>query len=286
MQRSAPGANTRSRKTRQQDTRRRPANNQQNTTMGTLNGPVGPLAWSPMTTEYQEKFLPPQRYKTIITTSGMKEPYHSLKGTSADIRTLRSCFVDQNCRKIPPQAPQPPQPLKDYRKRASSVTRPPVCTMAPQMPPKQDFVTVYQSDFQPWVVSKLKPHRLKDNFNIKHGIVALDYPHEQERRSTANSTGVPQDVSHPVQPRPSQVEPPEPRAASFQPKAASHINKERLDKSSDFFDKFQSWSLETKFYGQPKEPGQPEHHWFVQMTHKSHSTKPILPSVQTSMNSA
>ncbi|XP_022053730.1 uncharacterized protein LOC110953844 [Acanthochromis polyacanthus] len=285
MQRSAQGANTLSKKTRQQNTRCRPANNRQDTTMGPINGPVRPLAWAPMTTEYQEKFLPPQwKTKTIVTTSRIKDPYHPLRGTNADIGTLRSSFKVQNCRKIPPQPPQLSEPPKDCRRRVTSITCPSMRTIVPWMPPKQNFVSSYQSDFQPWVVNKLKPYRPKDNFSIKSGIVALDEPHEQEKRSTANSTDVPQEVSHSVHPRPNQVQPLQLAAASFQPKAASHINREHLDESSDFFDRFQSLSLETKFCGQPKKPGQPEDHRFDQMMHKSQGTKPILPSVQTSKN--
>lgn len=42
-----------------------------------------------MTTEYQERFLPPRCYTAFVSSSTQKDPYHPLKATGTDTTTFR-----------------------------------------------------------------------------------------------------------------------------------------------------------------------------------------------------
>ncbi|KAI9526135.1 hypothetical protein NQZ68_002683, partial [Dissostichus eleginoides] len=67
-------------------------------------------------TEYQERFLPPMSHKSFVTNSKQKGPYHPLKGTSAETKSLRKVYVTHKAVPLPPMALPPRPPLKDHRR--------------------------------------------------------------------------------------------------------------------------------------------------------------------------
>nr|XP_020480044.1 uncharacterized protein LOC109974267 [Monopterus albus] len=281
---------------------------QRSTQRASMRKHCGPR-WAPartsMTTEYQDRFLPPCCHMAVISTAKQKNPYHPLKGTSSDIATYRSYFVTKLV-KNPPKAPQPPVAPRAQRQ----------CSSAPHMQLKlrvEDYTSVYKHDFRAW---KTNMDRLSDSFNVNQGSVITDSPSQkgaaevevtsppalQRPRVFESMTSYRADyVAHPVQPRTSRDKPvhrdniallTEP-AASFTPKMAWDINQERTDGASEFFKHFKTQSPETKFHGQGKarvfSPAA-DHTEFISTTHadftplKWQRTEPILPSMQISQS--
>ncbi|XP_038550490.1 uncharacterized protein LOC119884092 [Micropterus salmoides] len=170
-----------------------------------------------MTTEYQERFLPPRCYTAIISTSMQRDPYHSLKGMSADMSTYtRSYYVDK-WMKTPPKASQPP---KDNQK-CTSAPHNPVRARANQMESKEeDYISVYKHDFRTWKVNMRRPYKLHDGLKVNQGLVVTNSEGCFQKKSVqveVNSKPVPQErepqhfesitsyrsdyVTHPLQPR-------------------------------------------------------------------------------------
>lgn len=150
---------------------------------------------------------------------------------------------------------------------------------------------------------------------VNQGLVAPNSPKGRSEKNSAhfadNSKSVPQVpepqpfesmtsyrsdyVTHPLQPRIRREKPAyKPRGLPFEPIASSRpkvawdTNEEVFD--TDFFQKFKTWSLETKFHGQgkAKESGPAaDHEKFLSTTHadytthKCQRTKPVLPSMQS-----
>ncbi|XP_031611881.1 uncharacterized protein LOC116332919 isoform X1 [Oreochromis aureus] len=222
-----------------------------------------PQTKASMTTEYQERFLPPTCYVAIVTTAAKKSPYHPLKGTSHEITSLRSFYIQQKWIKKPPKVPQPPEP--DYRRckgPLSAANHP-----ANQTPSRTDYMSIYQNDFKHWEGSKRQPIILKDSLTVKHGLGnMLALAKEPER--IANTTSYKSDyIPHPANPRPVKLKhsnqsskdlPLEPRLP-FKPKQPWSTH-QHLDKGSDFFEKFNSCSLETKFQGHTTDFSSPADH--------------------------
>ncbi|XP_018546206.1 stabilizer of axonemal microtubules 2 [Lates calcarifer] len=269
-----------------------------------------------MTTEYQERFLPPHCHTTVVSTSTQKNPYHQLKGTSANMTTFRSYYVTHKCIKNPPKAPQPSLPPKNHR-RCSSAPHDATRFVANQLASKvEDYTSVYKNDFRAWTTNKRQPYRLNDSLKVNQGLVVTngtskeDQSQKNSAQADANSKPVqkqePQPfesitsyrsdyITHPVQPRIRREKPvkqtnkglPLEPVASFGPKLAWHINQELFDGASDFFQQFKTWSLETKFHGQGKAKASSpaDDNPFVSTTHtdytphKCQRTKPILPCV-------
>ncbi|XP_029382809.1 stabilizer of axonemal microtubules 2 [Echeneis naucrates] len=264
-------------------------------------------------TEYQDRFLPPHCYLTIFTSTN-KNPYHSLKGTSADISTFK--YVTYKWMKTPTKVSQPALPPK-FQPRCSSAPNPHTRFVENQ----EDYTSVYKNDFQAWKANKRQPYRLQDSLKVNQGLVvpknASKETHSQRNsfRVDANCKPAPQEqepqpfesmtsyrcdyIPHQVQPRRHRMKPmnrnntalPSERAESFGPKLAYHKNQELLNEASKFFEQFKTWSLETNFHGQGKaKVSSPpaDRHGFLSITHADYTpheyqhTKPVLPSVQSS----
>ncbi|XP_033466304.1 stabilizer of axonemal microtubules 2 [Epinephelus lanceolatus] len=269
-----------------------------------------------MTTEYQERFLPPHCHKTVVTSATRKDPYHPLKGTSADTTTYRAFYVTRKWIKHPPKDPQPSLPPKDHR-RCSSDPHNPVCFAVNQTASNaEDYTSVYRNDFQAWNINKLQPYKLCDSLKVNQGLVVTNNvskegrPQKKSVQVAANSKPVPQVqepqpfdsvtsyrldyVTHPLQPRRRTEKPVyhtkgllSAPAMSLKPKVALDINQELFDQTSEIFQKFKTWSLETKFHGQGKtKEFSPPADDFLSTTHadytahKCERTKPFLPSMQ------
>ncbi|XP_059211425.1 stabilizer of axonemal microtubules 1-like [Centropristis striata] len=267
-----------------------------------------------MTTEYQQRFLPPHCSKAVVTSLTQKDPYHSLKGTSADMATFRSFYVTHKWIKHPPKAQQPFVPPQNHR-RCSSDQHNPERFVASQV----DYTSVYKNDFQAWKANKRQPFKLSDSLKVNQGLVVPNRIYKEGRSQKnsvqvpANSKPVPQEegphpiesvtsyrsdyITHPVQPRTLTKKPAYQTkgltlqaAVSLKPKAAWDIHQEPLDEASQLFQEFKAWSLDNKFLGQSKakESGPAaDHDDFLSTTHadytahKCQRTKPILPSMQT-----
>nr|XP_046237160.1 stabilizer of axonemal microtubules 2 [Scatophagus argus] len=273
-----------------------------------------------MSTEYQDKFLHPCCYKTVISTSTQKNPYHPLKATSNDVSTFKLCYVThKRIHKNPPKASQPSvQPKR--QQRCSSAPDNPAQSAASHTEPKEDaYMSVYQRDFQTWKVSKRQSHKLIDNLKVDQGLVVpLGGSKEgrAQKRSVqfaANSKAVPcvqnlkpfegitsyrsDFVCHPVQPgacrkkpahQPNKGLPLEP-AVYVSSEMTRGTNQEPLDEASELFQEFMTLSLENKFQGQDKakESSPPADHKVFSTTHadcmaqECKPTTPVLPSMQT-----
>uniref|UniRef100_A0A3B4TTM1 Stabilizer of axonemal microtubules 2 n=1 Tax=Seriola dumerili TaxID=41447 RepID=A0A3B4TTM1_SERDU len=316
-----PGRGVQPKAVRQQSTQHK--GGQQATAMRKLYGPQRAQTRASMTTEYQERFLPPRCHTTIVTTSTQKNPYHSLKGTSADMTTFRSFFVTHKWMKNPPKAPQPSLPPKGQR-RCSSAPHNHTCSVANQLESKVvDYTSVYKNDFQAWKANQRQPYRLHDNLKVDQGLVVTKSAHKgpSEKNSVqvdANSKPVEQEegpkpferttsyksdyITHPMPPRTCRKKPVNQsnkgllaeHTESFGPNLAWHMNQEVFNEASEFFQQFKTWSLETKFCGQGKaKVSSPPagHNVFLSTTHADYTphecqrTKPILPSVQNSEKS-
>ncbi|XP_030018535.1 stabilizer of axonemal microtubules 2 isoform X2 [Sphaeramia orbicularis] len=120
--------------------------------------PVAPRTYTgaSMTTEYQQKFLPPRRF----SASKSKAHYHPLKGSGADMSSSRSCIAAQKWIKYPP-AVTPKDPW-----RPTSYQYSPLHSMANQ---KEESISAYTYDFQPWKAEKRLPYRPMDNLKVNHG---------------------------------------------------------------------------------------------------------------------
>ncbi|XP_045921063.1 stabilizer of axonemal microtubules 2 isoform X1 [Micropterus dolomieu] len=267
-----------------------------------------------MTTEYQERFLPPRCYTAIISTSMQRDPYHSLKGMSADMSTYtRSYYVDK-WMKTPPKASQPP---KDNQK-CTSAPHNPVRARANQMESKEeDYISVYKHDFRTWKVNMRRPYKLHDGLKVNQGLIVTNSEGCFQKKSVqveVNSKPVPQErepqhfesitsyrsdyVTHPLQPRTGREKPvyqtnkrlPLEHGTPSGPNMAWDINHKVFDKASEFFEQFKTRSLETNFHGEGKakeSSPQAEHSEFLSTTHadyKAHKcqrTKPVLPPMHT-----
>ncbi|XP_071333762.1 stabilizer of axonemal microtubules 2-like [Trachinotus anak] len=276
------------------------------------------------TTEYQDRFLSPRCYTTIVTTSTQKNPYHPLKGTSADMTTFKSYYLTHKWMKNPPKAPQPSVPPKG-QERCSSAPHNHTRSVEKELASKvEDYTSVYKNDFQAWKATQRQPYRLHDNLKVNQGLVITESASKGRRAQEnsvqvdANSKPVPQEqdpkpiesttsyrsdyIVHPLQPLTRRQKPANQNnkdmltehTASLGPKLAWHINQELYNEASDFFQQFKTWSLETKFHGQGKAKvsGPPaDHNAFLSTTradytpHECQRTKPILPSVQNSEKS-
>ncbi|XP_031611882.1 uncharacterized protein LOC116332919 isoform X2 [Oreochromis aureus] len=176
---------------------------------------------------------------------------------------IRSFYIQQKWIKKPPKVPQPPEP--DYRRckgPLSAANHP-----ANQTPSRTDYMSIYQNDFKHWEGSKRQPIILKDSLTVKHGLGnMLALAKEPER--IANTTSYKSDyIPHPANPRPVKLKhsnqsskdlPLEPRLP-FKPKQPWSTH-QHLDKGSDFFEKFNSCSLETKFQGHTTDFSSPADH--------------------------
>ncbi|XP_069561318.1 uncharacterized protein [Brachyistius frenatus] len=272
-------------------------------------GSQRPQAHISMMTEYQDKFRPPKSYKAIISSSQQNDPYHPLKGMAADVIPLRSAYVTHTRTKSPPPVKAPSVPQKNYR-RCNSFSHKPTEFAAPPTSPLVDYTTVYQNDFRVWKEHRCQPYTVKDCLKVHQGLLPPGTTQTEKKYVEANPKLFAKEekpkpmegltsyrlnyVPHPVQPRPrrmkpthntSRVLPLEPM--SLRPKIAWDMKKTHLDEASEFFEKFHSWSLETKFHCQAKECSPPFDHKIAStihsncLAHKCQGTKPFLPSMQT-----
>ncbi|XP_070786333.1 stabilizer of axonemal microtubules 2 [Enoplosus armatus] len=279
------------------------------------------LSGSQMTTEYQERFLHPRCYTTLILTPTQKDPYHPLRGASADTTTFRSYYIAHKGIK---KAPQPPMPPKSHQ-RCSSAPHNPVRSVANQMASKvEDFTSVYKNDFRAWKANKRQPYKLYDSLKVNQGLVVTNSrskegrPQKKSVEVVANTKPVPQVrdpqpfesitsyrsdyVTHQLPPRTRRKKPvyqtskdlPSEDAVPSRPKAVLDINQELFDEASDFIQQFKTWSFESMFHGQGKAKGSSppaDHNKFITTAHadytahKCQRTKPVLPSMQTSEKS-
>ncbi|XP_040887755.1 stabilizer of axonemal microtubules 1-like [Toxotes jaculatrix] len=256
-----------------------------------------------MTTEYQERFLPPHCHTTVVSALTLKN--HPLKGMGDDGTTFKSYYVAHKWNKNPQKEPLSSLPLKGHQR----------CSSAPQ-DATEDYTSVYQNDFREWAISKRQPCKLNDSLKVKLGlIVPRGTPKEGHSQNIsvqrdANSKPVPQEeepkpiesitsyrshyITHPVQPRMRREKPMNQTnkglLASVGPKFAWQINQKLIDGEDEFFQQFKTWSLETKFHGKGKaKVSSPpaDHKAFVSTVHvnyKPHEcqrTEPIQPSVQS-----
>ncbi|XP_042368604.1 stabilizer of axonemal microtubules 2 [Plectropomus leopardus] len=271
---------------------------------------------SSMTTEYQERFLPPRCHVPVVTSSTRKDPHHALKGTSANMTTLRSSHVTHKWIKHPPKAPQPSLPPSGQQ-RCSSTPQNPYRSAVNQMASKVDYTSVYKNDFRAWKANKLQPFKLSDSLKVNQGLHVTDCASKEsglQKKSVqveTNSTPVPQTqilhpfesvtsyrldyVSYPAQPRRRTEKPvyqtkgllSEP-AVSVRPKDVWDKNQEHFDPANERFQQIKTWSLETKFHsqGKAKEASPSADQDYLSTTHadytahKCERTKPILPSVK------
>ncbi|AWO97701.1 family with sequence similarity 154 member B [Scophthalmus maximus] len=286
-------------------------------------GPQRAQTRASMTTEYQERFLPPRCFKTVISTSIQKDPYHPLKGRS-NMTTMRSFHVTRKWVQDPPKPPQSPLPPKEHQ-RPGSAPGNPACVSVNQPPSGvEDYTSVYKNDFRAWIADRRQPYRLNDSLRVNQGLVVINSSSkggrvqknsaqldtnsrparvEQEPRPFESITSNRSDyVTHLVQPRTRRVRPVDQTnkgpllepAASFRPKLAWQTNQELLEGVNDLFQQFKSWSLETKDQcrGKGQATGPPAAHDAFLSTmhaaytpHKCQRTMPILPSVRTSEKS-
>ncbi|KAI3376479.1 hypothetical protein L3Q82_016948, partial [Scortum barcoo] len=269
-----------------------------------------PQSRSTMTTEYQEKFLPPFCHTTVISTSKQKDPYHPLKSTYNDMTTFRSFYVTQKWIK-PPQLSAPP---KGHR-RCTSAPHNTAHFVANQMISKvEDYTSVYKNDFRAWTVNKRQLFKLSDNLKVHEGLVVTSTSSKegcaQENYAQVDSKAVPKArklppfesvtsyrsdyVTHPLQPRTRREKPAQQNNTGLsleyqvpqKPKATWDINQQLTDEASELFKQFKT--LKTKFHGQgkAKESGPPsDYDNFLSTTHadytphKCQRTKPVLPSM-------
>ncbi|XP_035531550.1 stabilizer of axonemal microtubules 2 [Morone saxatilis] len=285
-------------------------------------GPPRAKTRATMTTEYQDKFHNPSCHTTVVLTSTLKNPYHSLKGTSADVATFKSYYVTHKWTKHPPKAPQPSMPPKIHQRCSSAPHNPlqnPRHLVTNQMESTvEDYTSVYKNDFRAWKTTQRQPFKLPDSLTVNQGLVAT-----KASKDAADSKPVPQEpqpfesitsyrsdyITHAMQPRtrtqkpvqePNRGLPMEPvsskpmKPVSSKPKGPWDIHQQIFDEASDFFQQFKNWSLETKFHGQGKAKGPSppaEHNNFLSTTHTDYTakqcqrTKPILPSMQSSEKS-
>ncbi|KAG7243311.1 hypothetical protein INR49_011766, partial [Caranx melampygus] len=289
---------------------------QQATAMRKHCGPQRAQTRATITTEYQERFLHPNCHVTLTTTSSLKNPYHSLKGTSNDTRFFKSVYLTQKWMQNAPKAPQPSLPPK-VQQKCRSAPHNYSCSGANQQESKMvDYTTVYKNDFQAWSISPRKPHRQQENLKASKGLIVTDIaskgqsqknsnkvdanskpdPQEQDRKPIDGITSYRSDyILHPVQPRPQIMKPgnqankalPSDPTSSFGPKCPWHFHQELFNEAREFFEQFKTCSPETKSLsqGKAKVAGPPEDMFLTTthadyIPHKCQRTKPILPSVQ------
>ncbi|XP_056289911.1 stabilizer of axonemal microtubules 1-like isoform X2 [Pseudoliparis swirei] len=232
------------------------------------------------TTEYQERFLPPHCHTTLITSSTQRNPYHTLKGTSAEINTLRSFGVTK---KLANQ-PQHDAPLRSespkHHRRCSSITHNPTHFGADQMAANvEDYTSVYRRDFQVWKVKKLLPYKPADSLTVNQGLVVTGCPFQNTAvQVAADSLKFPEVrkapfesvtsyrsdyVTHPVQTR-HRVKPTHPTKdllaepdVPLKPRVA--WDQDICDEANSFFQSFKDWSIENKIHskGHARESGPP-----------------------------
>ncbi|XP_051285192.1 stabilizer of axonemal microtubules 2 [Dicentrarchus labrax] len=288
-------------------------------------GPQRAKTRATMTTEYQDRFLAPSCHTTVVLTSKLKDPYHPLKGTSADVATFKSYYVTHKWTKHPPKAPQPSMPPKTHQRCSSAPHNPqqnPLHLVTNQMASTvEDYTSVYKNDFRAWKTTKRQPFKLPDSLKVNQGLVATKASKDGRSQKhsvqvAADSKPVPEEppqpfesitsyrsdyVTHPIQPRTRRQKPvQEPNRGlpmervSSKPKGPWDIHQQIFDEASEFFQQFKNWSLETKFRGQGKAKGPSppaEHDKFLSTTHADYTakqcqrTKPILPSMQSNEKS-
>ncbi|TNN60081.1 hypothetical protein EYF80_029750 [Liparis tanakae] len=220
------------------------------------------------TTEYQERFLPPHCHTTFITSSTQRNPYHALKGTSAEMNTFRK-WAKQPQRDAPLRSESP-----KHHRRSSSITHNPTHFGADQMAAKvEDYMSAYRRDFQAWKVKKLPPYKPTDSLTVNQGLVVTGRPSQSPFQNTAvqvaddslkfpevrkapfeSVTSYTSDyVTHPVQPR-HRVKPTHPTKdllaepdVPLKPRVAS--DQDICDEASSFFQAFEDWSIGNKIDG-------------------------------------
>uniref|UniRef100_A0AAQ6IHQ8 Uncharacterized protein n=1 Tax=Anabas testudineus TaxID=64144 RepID=A0AAQ6IHQ8_ANATE len=266
-----------------------------------------------MTTEYQDRFLPPHCHMAVVSTTTQKNPYHSLKGTSADITTFRSYYVTHKWLKHPPKPPQASTPPKVQRRHN------PARFIADKLTPKvDDYTSVYKNDFQAWDGNEHQPPGLSASSKVTQELAVSkggnsqkdpaqvevnsdSDPQKKERQPLDSITSYRSDyVAHPLPPRTQREKPvyqpkkglPLNPTTSFRPKVTWNINQELFDGANEFLKHFNTWSIETRFQGQRKaQVSSPPTEKFLSTTHadytthKCQRTKPILPSVNSSEKS-
>ncbi|KAM9717839.1 stabilizer of axonemal microtubules 2 [Menidia menidia] len=244
-----------------------------------------------MYTEYQSSYRAPSCYTAVTSTTTQKNPYHPLKGTGDELTTIRTYYVTKKMTKSTPKVSRPPSPPKHMK---PTVTR---------TPPKGDYTTVYQNDFQAWTDSKRQPFKLKDNFSVSKGFTVPESISKLEKKYMSLNTNSSQPkperkafdgissyrsdyVAHPVQPRqrrtapayqPGRGLPMEPA----KPKAACPTSQDHLDRATEFFDNFKSWSLKNQLQNQNAESKPPAECLSSaradRETPRPHSAKPAQP---------
>ncbi|XP_010792880.1 stabilizer of axonemal microtubules 2 [Notothenia coriiceps] len=253
-----------------------------------------------MSTEYQEKFLPPRCHAAMVTSAPQKAPYHTLKGTSSDKGSLIRVYVTHKYTHHPPEAPQQSLPPKVQR-RCSSAPQNPARSIANQVA-AMFYTSVYKDDFQAWKVIKRQPYKLTDSLKVKQGLVA---PISTSKQSPfqkvhvgANCKAVPKElepqpiesitsyrsdyVAHPVQPRKRREQPVQ-QNKGLPLQAAVPLYRELFDAAHK---SFENGSPETQFQGRGKAKESipsADVNQFISTTHtdfpahKCQRTKPILP---------
>ncbi|XP_037336370.2 uncharacterized protein LOC119223267 isoform X1 [Pungitius pungitius] len=143
------------------------------------------------------------------------DPDPLLKRTSDDMTTMRAIYETQKWIKPAPNAPPPSSSSvtpRGHLRGSSSIAH--MCFKTNQRTSKEDYTTVYQSDFPVWKVQKCLPFKQANSFKVKHGLVLTDDPSKDRcqkdgDQAEANSKLVPpfekvttyrcDYVNHPVQ---------------------------------------------------------------------------------------
>ncbi|KAK2863225.1 hypothetical protein Q5P01_002758 [Channa striata] len=104
------------------------------------------LTQAPITTEYQDRFLPPKCYMTVVSTDA-----HFLHCVC-----FRSFYVKKKWIKNTAKAAEPSLSPKELATRV------------------EDYTSVYKHDFRAWKAIKQQSHRKSISPNVNHGLVVKD----------------------------------------------------------------------------------------------------------------
>ncbi|KAG7495957.1 hypothetical protein JOB18_009244 [Solea senegalensis] len=245
-----------------------------------------------MTTEYQERFLPPCCIKTVISTPTQRDLCHPLR-SGAGMTMIRK--------------------TKDHQ-RCSSAPHNPASYALNQLASKmEDYTSVYKNDFQAWKTNQSLPYRLHESLKVNQGLAVTgdskDRSHDSFVQVYTNSkpfesiTSYRSDyVAHSLQPRTRREKPANQTSkdllsestASFRPNLVWQTNPKLFDRASELYQQFKNCSLENKHHCQDKfQVSRPpaDHDAYLSTTHavyvphKCERTRPILPSVLHSKKS-
>ncbi|XP_040929266.1 translation initiation factor IF-2-like isoform X2 [Betta splendens] len=152
---------------------------------------VSVQTWASMTTEYQDRFLPPCCHKAVITTQTQRNRFHPLRGTSHDVSTYR--HLKQ------PKAPDPTAPLP-----SAPPTVRQSCSSAARGSKAAGYTSVYRKDFQAWNANGRRWCRTSESHKdaAQTELDSEDAADKKERPPLESITSYRSDyVAHPLPPR-------------------------------------------------------------------------------------